>query len=213
MFLRSLSVRAISAGEGTPASTSLESGQQSGFDVQFLPRSTGPRTASLTGGPRIYTLNRNRRCAGNSQTTAHPQPCVSAERPAGRRQSKLQRAGSDKRQWHGYAAISAWQAGVSDPGIAFASGGQTAPFTFEAGNIQATLGTGGRPPFRLERPPARWSSQPKWARCRTGNGFGRSRLSGVRFDLGEPFASQHTGASGPGSTTPAPPRLIVHLLR
>ena len=34
-------------------------------------------------------------------------------------------------------------AGVSDPAIAFASGGQTAPFTFAAGDIQATF-SGGR---------------------------------------------------------------------
>jgi Transmembrane protein 131-like N-terminal/HYDIN/CFA65/VesB-like, Ig-like domain len=126
----------------SPSGTSLQPGQQSGFDMQFLPTAVGPRTGSLAVGARTYTLQ------GTGVAPPMPQPQLTVSLPSA--QSGQQGAvgvnfgapaatsGSGAVTLQFLPAIS----GASDPAIAFASGGQTAPFTFAAGDTQATFGTG-----------------------------------------------------------------------
>jgi hypothetical protein len=125
-----------------PSGAALQPGQQSGFDLQFQPAAAGPRTGSLTLGGRIYSL------AGTGVAPPMPQPQLIVTLPSA--QSAQQ--GTVSVKFDAPAATSGSgtvtlrfqpsAAGAPDPAIAFASGGQTAPFTFAAGDIQASFGTG-----------------------------------------------------------------------
>jgi hypothetical protein len=129
--------------QGVPAAgTLLQPGQQSGFDVQFLPSIVGPRTGSLTIGARIYTLTG----AGVAPPTPKPQLSVSLPSAQSAQQGTVSVNFDAPALTSGNGTVTLQflpaTAGISDPAIAFASGGQTAPFTFAAGDTQAGFGAG-----------------------------------------------------------------------
>jgi len=125
-----------------PSGVSLQAEQQAGFDVQFMPTAAGTRTGSLVIGAMTYLLT------GTGVAPPIPKPQLAITLPAA--QSAQQGAVAvafDRPAATAGSGIVTLQflpavAGASDAAIAFASGGQTAPFTFAAGDVQATFGTG-----------------------------------------------------------------------
>lgn len=134
---------ATSVSKGTPPpGTSFQPGQQSGFDVQFMPGGVGPRTGSLAVGARIYTLAG----AGIAPPMPQPQLSVSLRSAESAQQGTISVNFDAPALTSGNGTVTLQflppTAGASDPAIAFASGGQTMSFDFAAGDTQATFATG-----------------------------------------------------------------------
>jgi len=123
-----------------PSGSTLQPGQQSGFDLQFQPAAAGPRVGSLTVGGRTYALT------GTGVAPPMPKPLLAVSLPS----AASAQQGTVSIKFDAPAATSGSggvtlqfqpsAAGAIDPAIAFASGGQSAPFTFAAGDIQASFG-------------------------------------------------------------------------
>lgn len=83
--------------QGAPAAgASLEPGQPSGFDVQFMPSGVGPRTGTCSWAQDFHTDRSRHRAAHTPAATQH-QPSSGRKRPARNYQRELRRAGFDER--------------------------------------------------------------------------------------------------------------------
>jgi hypothetical protein len=125
---------------GAVPTGAVQPGQTVGFDVQFLPTAAGQRNATLSIGGRSVGLT------GTGLTADSPKPQITIDLP----QAQSAKQGSVRVTLDHAAAASGSGtlslvfrpavAGVTDPTIAFASGGLTATFTFGAGDTQASFG-------------------------------------------------------------------------
>ena len=127
-----------------PSGTTLQGGQQAEFEVQFQPSAAGTRTGTLRIGSSSFSLTG----AGVGSVPA-PQIAITLANsgaPTSGEQGSItvnfaspaSAAGSGTLTLQFQPSV----AGASDPAIAFASGGQSAPFTFAAGDVQATFSSG-----------------------------------------------------------------------
>ena len=125
----------------SPTGSILQAGKEAAFDVQFRPVSAGVRTGTLTIGGKSYGLT------GTANALPLPAPQLTITLP----QAQSAQQGSITVRFTTLAATGGSGTvtlqfqpsvpGAQDPSVAFASGGQSVPFTFSAGDIQATFGT------------------------------------------------------------------------
>jgi hypothetical protein len=108
-----------------------------GATVWFRRAISAERHGSAHRKPYIRVQNihthGNRRSTAQAQTAAHHQPSIGAERAARHRQRELDSPAAMSGGGTVTVQFLPAGAGASDPAIAFASGGQTAPFTFQSG--------------------------------------------------------------------------------
>jgi hypothetical protein len=132
----------------SPSGISMQPGQQAGFDVQFMPSAAGTRTGSLAVGARVYPLT------GTGVAPAMPKPQLTIALPLAQSAQQgtvtVTFGGPAATAGSGIVTLQFLPAvtGTSDPAVAFASGGQSASFTFAAGDIQASFGAGRTAPFQ-----------------------------------------------------------------
>jgi len=126
---------------GAAPAIALQPGQGSGFDVQFRPTAAGMRNATLTIGARNYGLT------GTGIASILPNPQITIDLPQSQsaQQGSVQVMLSPAATTSGSGTLTlAFQPAVTgtiDPAIVFASGGNTAVFTFDAGDTRAHFGS------------------------------------------------------------------------
>ena len=174
----------------------MQPGQQAGFDVQFMPSAAGTRTGSLAVGARVYPL------AGTGVAPAMPKPQLTIALPLAQSAQQgtvsVTFTGPTATAGSGIVTLQFLPAvtGTSDRAVAFASGGQSAPFTFAAGDIQASFGAGRTAPFQTATTAGRdCFLGPSGQRFGPAVGFNCGRASGLRFDPSQPFGEQSSGSS------------------
>jgi len=124
-----------------PSGTSLQPGKQATFTVQFQPSAAGTRAGTLNIGTSSYYLTGT----GTAIPTAKPQVSVTLSQPQSAQQgsvavnfaSPAPAAGSGTLTLRFQPSV----AGASDSSVAFVSGGQSAAFSYEAGDVVATFGS------------------------------------------------------------------------
>jgi Abnormal spindle-like microcephaly-assoc'd, ASPM-SPD-2-Hydin len=122
------------------STTTLQPGGQASFAVQFQPSAAGTRSGTVTIGSNSYALT------GTGIAAVLPQPHVNillSQAQSAQQgtvtvtfDSPAATSGSGTLTLEFQPAVS----GAEDSAIAFASGGQSVPFTFSAGDVQATFG-------------------------------------------------------------------------
>jgi hypothetical protein len=143
----SVSLGDFSLSGPSPSGATLQPGNQASFAVQFQPSAAGLRIGTLTIGSQTFSLTGT----GLAQPPPASQPNLTATFPG--LASSLE-SGQQGSVTVGFAspataagsgtlslAFQPLPTGASDPAIAFSSGGQSIPFTFTAGDIQATFGS------------------------------------------------------------------------
>jgi hypothetical protein len=142
----SLTVDPISVAAGefalvapSPAGTALAAGASAPFTIAFQPTAVGPQTAALTIGAMRFTLTGTGVAAAVATVTpvltVTPKEAQSAQQGTVAVSFAAAQTGSGKVT----LAFAAQVAGQLDPGIAFSSGGTSAPFTFNAGDTAASF--------------------------------------------------------------------------
>jgi hypothetical protein len=125
----------------TPGGILLQPVQSAGFDVQFSPVMAGLANGSLLVGSRSYLLSGT----GTPPPLPAPQLSVALVQALSAQQGTVTVNLSQASGTSGSGTVTlAFQpavAGATDPAIAFATGGQTAGFTFSAGDSQGQFGT------------------------------------------------------------------------
>ncbi len=131
-----------------PSGTVLDPQASAAFAIKFSPAAAGTRTAVLSIGSMQFTLT------GIAPSLPPPPPLLSVT--LGEAQSAQQ--GSVAVSFGAPAAAGgsgtvtlsfyAQEAGATDPGIAFAAGGQSVPFTFNQGDTAAHFGAAGSAQFQ-----------------------------------------------------------------
>jgi hypothetical protein len=132
----------------SPSGTLLDPQAIASFSIEFGPTAAGTRTAVLSIGSRQFTLT------GTGASAQLPLPTVSVT--LGEAQSAQQ--GSAAVSFGAPAAaggsgtltlsLEAQAAGATDPGVAFAAGGQSVQFTFNKGDTAASFGGAGSAAFQ-----------------------------------------------------------------
>jgi hypothetical protein len=144
---------AVSSGDfalrgAAPGGLPIQPGQSGGFDVQFSPTVSGPRTGSLVIGDTTYALT------GTGVEPPLPKPRLSIDlpQPLSAQQgavtvtldatSRTSGSGTLTLDFHPAAGV------ANDAAIAFASGGRTATFTVSPGDTQGHFGAQLTAPFQ-----------------------------------------------------------------
>jgi hypothetical protein len=125
----------------TPSGTVLQPVATGGFDVQFSPAAAGPASGSLLVGSRSYLLS------GTGVLPSLPAPVLSVtlaqalSAQQGTVTVNLSQASAASGSGTVTLTFQPAAPGVTDPAIAFATGGQTASFTVSAGDKRGQFGT------------------------------------------------------------------------
>jgi len=135
----------------SPAGAVIQPAASIAFEVQFSPTAPGAATGTLALGSRSYTL------LGTGVEPPFPQPQISLTLPnqASAQQGTVAIALSAPPQMSGTGTVTiafvpepSLAADPADPGIVFASGGQSATFGVLIGQAQAYFGTATTLPFQ-----------------------------------------------------------------
>jgi len=135
----------------SPAGTVVNPTQSVGFAVQFSPTATGAANGLLTIGQTSYALT------GTGVAPALPQPQISLSLPqpdsAQQGAVAVNLASTSLASGTGIVTLTFLPSipatdTVADPGIAFASGGQSVNFTVSSGDTQGHFGTALTAPFQ-----------------------------------------------------------------
>ena len=118
-----------------PSGVALGTQQGGEFSITFSPPSAGAYSGTLTIGDRSYPL------AGTATDPPLPKPYVSISlaQAASLQQGTLVIRFDAPAQVGGTGTVTLDFQGAADPAIAFASGGRTASFRVNAGDVQASL--------------------------------------------------------------------------
>jgi len=125
----------------TPSGVQLKPVESGGFDVDFNPAAVGAAVGALGIGGRSYILSG----AGIAPVLPAPRLSVALAQAQSAQQGSIAvNFDAASLAGGGGAVTLTFQpavAGAVDPGIVWASGGQTAAFSFSAGDIQGHFGT------------------------------------------------------------------------
>jgi hypothetical protein len=126
----------------SPSGESVAPQASVSFAIRFSPTVAGARTAVLSIGSQQFTLTGT----GVSPPLPAPVAMVTLDTVQSAQQGTIVVDLSEPAESAGSGTVTlsfeAQTAGELDPGIAFSSGGQTAPFTFNQGDTMASFGTG-----------------------------------------------------------------------
>jgi hypothetical protein len=131
-----------------PSGTALDPQASAGFSIEFSPTAAGARTAVLAIGNLQFTLT------GTGAPLPLPTPALSVTlgEAQSAQQGSVAVSFSAAAQTAGSGTVTlsfeAQMAGALDPGIVFATGCQTAPFTFNQGDTAASFGGAGSAAFQ-----------------------------------------------------------------
>jgi hypothetical protein len=138
-------------GGASPGGAEVEPTGSVGFDMLFSPTADGVQTGLLTLGSVTYPLTGT----GVEPPLPSPQLTVSLPQPGSAQQGSVAVSLSAASQSSGAGTVTltfqpsvAQSAAVSDPGIAFAAGGQSATFTVSPGDTQGHFGSALTAPFQ-----------------------------------------------------------------
>jgi hypothetical protein len=124
-----------------PSNTALQPGKQTTFVIQFQPSAAGTRVGTLMIGNSTYYLTGT----GAAIPTAQPQVSVTLSQAQSAQQGSVAVNFASPAPSGGSGTLTLQfqplVAGASDPAIAFASGGQSATFTFSTGDVVAMFGS------------------------------------------------------------------------
>jgi hypothetical protein len=134
----------------SPGGTAVKPSASIAFEIQFSPSTEGAATGTLAMGGQIYTL------IGTGFEPAFPQPVIglTLPQPHSAEQGTVAVSFSTVSQVGGTGTVIlsfAPNVGIpaaADPGIAFASGGQTISFNVFIGNAQANFNGASTIPFQ-----------------------------------------------------------------
>jgi hypothetical protein len=125
---------------GPPPSGTVPAGQSAGFSIVFSPTAAGTRTALLSIGNWQFTLTGT----GVSPPLPTPTLSVTLGEAQSAQQGSIAVSFAAPAETGGSGTVTmlfqAQAAGETDPGIAFAAGGQTEQFTFNKGDTAASFG-------------------------------------------------------------------------
>ncbi|HEY9141998.1 MAG TPA: choice-of-anchor D domain-containing protein [Bryobacteraceae bacterium] len=143
----------VSAGDfalvgSSPSGTALNPQASAGFEIQFSPAAPGTRTAVLSIGSRQFTLTGS----GASPPLPIPTLSVALGEAQSARQGSVSVSFGAPADAGGSGTVTlsfaAQAPAATDPGIVFASGGQTTQFTFNKGDTAASFGGAGSAAFQ-----------------------------------------------------------------
>jgi hypothetical protein len=131
-----------------PSGTSLGPQASASFSIEFSPTAPGTRTALLSIGSRQFTLTGT----GVSPPLPTPELSVTLGEAQSAQQGSVAVSFDAPAEIGGSGTVTlsfeAQTAGELDPGIVFATGGQTANFTFNKGDTAASFGAAGSAAFQ-----------------------------------------------------------------
>jgi len=145
----SLTVDPIGVGPGdfalagpSPGGESVDPQTSASFAIRFSPTVAGTRTAVLSIGSQQFTLTGT----GVSPPLPNPLAMVTLDAVQSAQQGTIVVDLSEPAESAGSGTLTlsfdAQTAGELDPGVAFSSGGKTAPFTFNQGDTVASFAAG-----------------------------------------------------------------------